>query len=90
MSQPEITVKKIEKTKLENTKILANVTVSVGPLDIVCNFVEGTQGHFVSFPSRKTNNDRWFSYVKTQDKDFKDLLDLTVIEAYQKMLVEAS
>lgn len=75
-----VSVKAVKKTWADD-KISADVTLSIGKAEIVTIYgirvVDGSKGAFLSMPSRKGSDGKYYYQASINDKDIKSaLLDL--------------
>ena len=71
---------------VSNVKVFANSNVGFtltikGEVDVIiynCTLVSGKNGDFVSFPSRKGNDDKYYNlaYTKLSDEETQAIIDL--------------
>ena len=52
--------------------------------EVEVTLVEGKNGLFVSFPSKKSNTGKWFSLFRILDREVSDNLNEQVIYFYEK------
>ena len=72
-----VSVKAVKKTWTDG-KVSADVTLSIGKADIVTIYgvrvVDGSNGAFLSMPSRKGNDDKYYYQANIIDEDIKSAL----------------
>ena len=86
MKKPATTKKEVSNLKLESYDVTrANMVGETGFFDLVingitvygCKVCEGKNGDFISLPSRKGKDDKYYSivYFRLSDEDQKIILD---------------
>lgn len=70
---------------MEGSKGLAAVLLTVGPLSVWCRIFLDPKGQpFLSMPSRKGKEDRYYQAAYFSDRRFHEQAERLAVEAYRK------
>ena len=65
--------------------LLASVTLCYGPVAIRAKLVNGNQGMFLSMPSHKGNDERWWDQAYFRDRSVHDLFEQLAKRHYEQI-----
>lgn len=77
-----ITDVKVNKYENGNTKGFASITIDNALVVTGLSIIEGSNGLFVSMPSRKDKNGEYKDVVFPNSKENRDIINTAVINAY--------
>jgi len=81
-----ITVERIHKMDAQQSlKAFCDITIN-GVTVKGLRVIEGANGLFVSLPSDKGNDDKWYPSIKLQTKEDYQLMNTIVLEAYSEIV----
>ena len=68
---------------------MARVDVAFGPITVSTKLVNGSQGYFLSLPSRHSqNNDKWYEQVSISDPDLRKAATTKALAEYDRVCKE--
>ena len=85
MNEALLDVKIMKIHRLPEGKIKAFVDIGINDALVIkgIRVVDGQNGMFVSMPSEKGKDERWFERVRCLNKEVKTLIQDVVLDAYQ-------
>jgi len=80
----EIKVSKIFKVAGEITAVRGYVDITINDVILIkgIRIIDGKNGLFISMPSEKAKDNQWYETVRCLNKDIKEQIRDTVLEAY--------
>ena len=82
----EITKVNVYKVEINNSNLRAFASINIDDELVIKNVkvVEGKKGLFVSYPSEKGSDGEYYDQVYPLNKDTRDYIEETILEAYEK------
>ena len=82
----EITKVNIYKVEINNSNLRAFASINIDDELVIKNIkvVEGKKSLFVSYPSEKGSDGVYYDQVYPLNKETRDYIEETIIEAYEK------